>query len=227
VLFAHLDRIAPRAGEAGDRRVADVSWVPDPRDRVALVADLPGAESVRYGLALAERGYRPVPLFNANVGPSPVVDVETIALHLLRGADVLRAARLEPDAPPAFLLDADRMATPSAVAPGKFDNRWIVLPQDFPSATFLRARGIGEVWLLQAGRTEPREDLAHILLRWQRAGIRLFAGDVLSPGRPRELDVKPPSRFRRAWYRAIALLGLRRSNAGGFGGVVPVITSGG
>ena len=42
-------------------------------------------------------------------------------------------------APPAFLLDSDRMKAP-APDPGRFDNRWLVFPQDFPSAAFLRSR---------------------------------------------------------------------------------------
>jgi len=32
---------------------------------------------------------------------------------------------------------------------------------------------------------------------------------------------------RRAWYVAVALLGLRRANVGGFGGVIPQQTGGG
>ena len=33
--------------------------------------------------------------------------------------------------------------------------------------------------------------------------------------------------FRRAWYRALTLSGLRRNNAGGFGAVIPMPSSGG
>ena len=39
--------------------------------------------------------------------------------------------------------------------------------------------------------------------------------------------MSPPSWFRRAWYVAIALMGLRRSNVGGFGSMVPERTSSG
>src|SRR5580765_130756 len=63
VLFAHLDSALsyiPVAGAPGD-----VSWSPPPDERVAIVLDLPGAEGVIIGLALAVRGYRPVPLYNA------------------------------------------------------------------------------------------------------------------------------------------------------------------
>ncbi len=110
--------------------------------------------------------------------------------------------------------------------PGAFDNRWVVFPQDFPSATYLRARGITEVLLLHEGR-EAAEDLAHVLRRWQENGLRMQSAAPLERGRISDLVVKRPSGFRRAWYRVIAAAGLRRNNAGGFGGVIPMPSSGG
>jgi hypothetical protein len=51
--------------------------------------------------------------------------------------------------------------------------------------------------------------------------LKLRAID-LSTGRVEEpLTVPAPSRFRLAWYAAVALLGFRRSNVGGFGSTVP------
>lgn len=130
--------------------------------------------------------------------------------------------RLRADATPAFLLDADRMKDP-APPPGKFDNRWMVFPQDFPSAAFLRSRGIGRVLVVQEGE-KPREDLSHVLLRWQRGGIQLSIAAPDGAGE-RPLTVQPPSRFRRAWYRVLATMGLSRSNVGGFGAIIPVATA--
>lgn len=227
VLFANLDRIEPARSPSGDWRALELGWLPDPRGDAAIVVDLPGEESALTGLALARRGWRPVPLYNATVGPSAVIDLEPVARCLRTGLDVLREMNLTATAPPAFLLDANRMSPAAPPSPGKFDNRWIVFPQDFPSATYLRARGINEVLLLQLGDDAPREDLAHVLLRWQRAGIGIRLADAKTRARPRELLVRPPSLFRRAWYRTIALMGLRRNNAGGFGGVIPVPSSGG
>ena len=225
-LFAGLANVGARAG-AENWSVHDVSWTPEPRGKTAIVVDLPGAESVVVGLALARRGYRPVPVYNTSVGPSAVIDVEPLARFLDAGAEALREIRLPADAPPAFLLDADRMAPGKPLVPGRYDNRWIVFPQDFPSANYLLSQGIAEVLLLQTGQGEPREDLAHVLLRWQDAGIQLRAADVATGGQPRELRVSPPSLFRRAWYRAAALMGLRRNSAGGFGAVIPIPSSGG
>jgi hypothetical protein len=65
-----------------------------------------------------------------------------------------------------------------------------------------------------------------VLLRWQQAGIRII-GAAPTDTAPRDITLKPPSRFRRVWYRIITMAGLKRNNAGGFGAVIPVRTGGG
>ncbi len=182
------------------------------------IVDLPGAEAVRAGLALAERGFRPVPLFNGTNGPSPLIDIDPILRALGGGAGQIRRRSLPPDAPPAFLLDAQRQSgTPRA---GVYDNRWVVLPQDFPSGTLLASRGVRDVILVQRGGGSVPTDLAHVLRRWQDQNIRLHAVD-LDTGNKSDITVAKPSWFRLAWYAAIAVMGLRRSNVGGFGSTVP------
>jgi hypothetical protein len=202
-----------------------VEGLPDASGGVAVVVDLGGEESLLTGLKLATRGFRPVPLYNATSGPRPAVDVSLILRWLRPGAEFLTKAGLRPDAPPALLLDADRNRREPG--PGDYDNRWVVLPQDFPSAAFLQSRKIREVVLVQRGTTTPREDLAHVLRRWQDGGVRILALDLMRGGAPEPIDVPRPSAFRVTWYGLIALLGLRRSNVGGFGGMIPEQTSGG
>jgi hypothetical protein len=226
ILFTRLPPATP-LDPAETKPDVDVSWAPKARSGAAIVVDLRGATAVRVGLALARIGYRPVPLFNASDGPSAVIDVGPLARALVAGARAVRESGLEPAAPPAFLLDAERMRPRMHPGPGRFDNRWVVFPQDFPSATMLLSRGIHEVLLAQESDALPQEDLAHVLLRWRAAGIRLLAVDVGRNDRPRELVVRPPSLFRRAWYRAIRLMGLRRNDAGGFGAAIPVPSAGG
>ena len=200
-------------------------WLPQSSGRTVVVVDLPAVESVRTGIVLARRGYRPVPLFNTTHGPSPVIETAPLMLELGRGAGQLKTISLAAQAPAAFLLDANRMQPGVPPSPGKFDNRWVVFPQDFPSATFLRAHGVSEVLLIQTGAS-VQQDLAHVLLRWQQAGLRIFAA-APNDSSPRDITVSKPSWFRRAWYRAITAARLRRNNAGGFGAVIPVATSGG
>ena len=224
VLFTQLD--APAGTEPPALPAFDaVGALPEAGDGVAVVVELPGEESLLTGLKLATRGFRPVPLYNATWGPRPALDVSLIVRWLRAGAEFLTKAGLRPDAPPAFLLDADRNRRQPA--PGDYDNRWVVLPQDFPSATLLLSRRIREVVLIQRGGAAPREDLAHVLRRWQEGGVRIMTLDLERGGAPAVLDVPRPSTFRIAWYGLIALLGLRRSNVGGFGGMVPEQTSGG
>ena len=203
----------------------DLSWVEDARSRTAAIVELPGVEAVRAGLELARRGYRPVPLFNTSVGPSPLLDAGAIAAALVAGADELRDISMPPDAPPAFLLDSERTRPAVTPAPGRYDNRWIVFPQDFPSSNYLQAAGIGEVMLIQREPSAPADDLAHVLLRWQQGGIQIVATDPAARGRTRSLTISTPSRFRRAWYRLMAAAGLRRNDAGGFGAMIPLITA--
>lgn len=202
-----------------------------PDGRTAIVVDLPGEDSVKTGIALAQCGFRPVPLYNSASGPNHIfgnralVDVEPVKRLLFEAATVLSRQNLAPDAPPAFLLDSNRCGT-SVPVPGKFDNRSIVFPQDFPSANFLQSHGIQRVVLFQGTKNQPSSDLAHVLVRSQEAGIQILRRDSDSGSPIQPIKVMTPSRFRSIWYRALALIGLRRNSAGGFGSVVPQPSSG-
>jgi len=212
---------------------------PDPA--TAFVVDLPGASAVKAGLALVQCGIRPVPLFNGNRGPGQAVlpmpgvlplagtaeiDNGPIVAWLIAGAPVLQRCPVAPGVPPAFLIDSRRNPQVKP-APGRFDNRWIVFPQDFPSANFLKAQGIGRVVLIQDDPLQqPKEDLAHVLRRWQEAGIGLFVSTVEAISTPQPLTVQRPGRFKSLWYGALAVIGLRRNSAGGFGSIVPQPSSG-
>lgn len=195
----------------------------------AVVADLPGVEAVFAGLALAMRGWRPVPLFNATRGPSPAVEVEPIAFAMANGVERLRWLTISPDAPPAFLIDSLRFGSGVKPKAGAYDNRWVVLPQDFPSGALLASRGIKSVTVLQRGSALLlfANDLIHVLRRWQEQGIRIDVVEIDTQKTQTNVTVPAPTSFRRAWYVALALLGLRRSNVGGFGSIVPHNTGGG
>lgn len=193
----------------------------------AVVIDLPGAEAVHVGLILFERGFCPVPLFNATSGPSPVVDTTAVTRALVTGAERLKQRQIPPTAPPAFLLDSRRRGVGIALKAGLYDNRWVTLPQDFPSAALLASRGIRSATLIQRGSLTIQPDLAHVLRRWQDQGIAIRVVDVATGQTADNVTVPKPSGFRLAWYAAIALLGLRRSNVGGFGSSIPEQTSSG
>jgi hypothetical protein len=219
VLFAQMPSGSP-SDWSPPREEVNLSWLDTRNGETAVVVELPGETAIDVGLAFAEAGLRPVPLFNGCDGPSAVLDVKPLIRRLRDGADRLRRLSLPLDAPPAFLLDSRRMDV-KPPPPGQFDNRWLSFPQDFPSGNFLKSHGVKKIVLVDT-RPTPRDDLAHTLRRWQEAGLEMSVKDWASQAVPVPLDVPRPPRFRVAWQRLLAMIGLRRNSAGGFGAIVPV-----
>jgi hypothetical protein len=227
VLFAHLpiwitvpQPLAPEP----------LPHAPPAAAHTAILLDLPGPRAIPLALGLAQAGYQPVPLYNAVPGPTPgaeVVDVRPILDALAAAAPILRELTLAPDAPPVFLLDADRGYGAASPAAGRFDNRSVSLPTDFPSASFLQAHGIARVLLVREQEPLLPADLAHTLLRYQQAGLAISAMSLASALPPAPIRVRPPSWFRWSFQRFLATLGLRRHPLGGFGGTLPEPGSGG
>lgn len=208
----------------------NLPWAPSPDGGTAIVLDLPGAEGVWFGTALSRHGFRPVPLYNGVPGPIlgfSLVNVGGIIHALHSVADALAGLQLRPDAPPVFLLDADRLRGGAFAGPGKFDNRWWTFPQDFPSANFLLSHGIRSVLLVQNVSSTPQKDLAHVLLRWQETGLQILVCGVNDQTRPSPILIARPYNFRALWYRALVLAGLRRNSTGGFGAIIPEPSSSG
>jgi len=219
--------------DPGPDGIPDPQWVPARDPSTAFVIDLPGAEGVLWGIALARRTWRPVPLYNALQGGSvegasaALVDVSSIVRAMRHATPILAQLALDADRPPAFLLDAHRRYGSGTTAQlGRFDNRSISLPTDFPSASFLRSRGIERAVLVQQAGMEPQVDLAHTLLAWQEHGLPILAKTTGTEDPPEPIRVARPSRFRATWYRCLATVGLRRSPLGGFGGTIPVPSAG-
>jgi len=246
VLFAAMQ--VDKLGSATQVNNWDATWAPRVDEGVALVLDLPGPESVRAGLALAERGYRPVPLYNAIPAPVEVgmteqtgvsvVELSEIVAGLYHGTGALQRLDLPPDAPPAFLLDWNRRRVGTVPQPEQFDNRSVSFTTDFPSANFLIAHGILRAVLVHPNRNDstgmtswpavrvPQIDLAHTLRRWQDAGVvlELRFGDDLATATP--LNVPKPPWFGWFFQRALIAMGLSRSPMGGFGAWLPESAAG-
>lgn len=248
VLFAAYDAAAEAAAAEQAKRIAamvdpvgalglqakldaaqappqEASWAPDPASRTAVVVDLAGVDAVAMGIALARRGYRPVPVFNGNIGPSALIEMTSVRDAIASAAAELLNLGLVDEAAPAFLVDARRQGKGLSASPGRFDNRWLVFPQDFPSGNLLRSRGFQHAIVCQSG-TSIAEDLQHVLLRWQEAGVAIALCDVAGSGVAGITVAKPP-RFRSFLYRLLAIMGLRRNSAGGFGSSIPMPSSGG
>ncbi len=138
----------------------------------AVIVDLPGAESVKEGIALAKKGYRPIPLFNGTVeqqGARATVDNQSVGEALLWGASELEKIQIRDDAPPAFLLDSNRLHRFKMEIP-LFDNSWDIYPHDMPSAQYLKNHGIENIVLIS---NVISKDLRKILYTYQKKGIKI------------------------------------------------------
>ncbi|HMP76813.1 MAG TPA: hypothetical protein PKE12_11025 [Kiritimatiellia bacterium] len=220
VLFAHGPSTFPPGFDTEPWKNQTMPQLPDVSQRMALVMDLPGGESVDAGLVAARAGYRPVPLYNAVTGPSPLVDVSVIRHRLICDADNLRGFRIARDAPPCFLTDINRDGRRRSLRRG-FDNRWVLLPQDFPSARFLLSQDIRAICVVIPQDRALMSDLAHVLHGWQTGGLNIHLAVANRPEAARRVNVSRPSHFGRIWYRWLVLLGLRRHSGGGFGALIP------
>ena len=247
VLFANMNAqtLSPQEIAAPLPQVA-LPWLSGVTTRAAIVVDVPSSIGVAIALQLAEAGYQPVPLYNAAPGPAgqlpplapvsplipdPVrlpismVDMRHILDALWFGAERLARVRLPANCPPVFLLDSRRRTGEGNPAEGRFDNRSISFPTDFPSANFLQTHAIRQAVLVQAEGVQPQSDLAHTLLRWQEGGIAVSSVTIAAHA-PHPIRVITPSYFRWIWYRMLALVGLRRHELGGFGGMIPEASAG-
>jgi hypothetical protein len=224
VLFTALDTVTEWAPPISPLAAEQAAPLAAFRDKTALVLDLPAAAALELSLQLTQLQFRPVPVLNTTFGPDAVLPMQTPVELLRRGASLLEQTHLAPNAPPAFVLDSGRQPTTVPAAPGKYDNRWVVFPQDFPSAQFLRRQGIERVLLIQSHGGTPRDDLAHVLLRWQEDGLAILLLVVSQPP-ARPLKVNRPPRYRSFWYRLLTAMGLKRNSAGGFGSAIPTVTA--
>ena len=201
-----------------------LQWILDVNYDTIIIVDLPGKMGVEEGLSLAKIGYRPIPLYNGVCGPnreSMIVDVYDIICALNSAANELESLCLRSNAPPAFLLDSNRMNWIGNKA-GKFDNRWCIFPQDMPSASFLLKNGIRKVIV---HTQKIQDDLAHILLRYQEKNIEIYkCGDDKII---KKKTISKPFKFKSMIYRFSVISGLTRNAAGGFGGKIPEPFSGG
>lgn len=227
-LFSHLPRDIPFAAES---EPIDLSWVPEPDSRTAIVVDLPGAASVQMGIALAKLGYRPVPIFNAIPQPpsstgSGVVRLDEILAALMSGAETLRATSIAVDAPPAFLIDADREATHNPPIAGAFDNRSVVFTTDFPSAARLAGNRIERAILVRERAEGLGVDLQNALQPWQRHGIQLCAKWLSSTGGSFPLRLPRRRLWAGIWIRLRVYTRFRRNAAGEFGEFIPHAATG-
>ena len=156
---------------------------------VAIIIDLPGIDSIKEGLAVAQMGFRPIPIYNGTeeqLGAMPTVDNSSIKIGLLKGALELKKIKLDKDAPPAFLLDSNR-TNRYKMTEAVFDNSWDVYAQDMPSAEYFLSNKINKIIVI--GK-KLQKDLQKILYGFQRNGIKIFFSSEY--GELKEIKIKKP-----------------------------------
>ncbi|MDL2325309.1 hypothetical protein LJC61_09245 [Ruminococcaceae bacterium OttesenSCG-928-A16] len=171
--------------------VPPVMYIAGLQKDTAVFVDMPGYEAVNEGVALAKLGYRPIPLYNGTnqqPGAMPLVENHPTEAALQWGALQLQTMQIAADAPPAFLLDSNRLHR-YKMDVSVFDNSWDIYFQDMPSAEYFLSHGIDKV-LVRGEKIQ--EDLGRILHGFQKKGIEVWLTNGYNP--PQKVVVKKPRR---------------------------------
>ncbi len=144
----------------------------------AVFVDLPGPESLAWAAALARKGFQPVATFNNWPHQRGLLPLDQTLGALLYHAEeaALAKASLPPQAPPAFILEGNRLIPKNVnPSPATFDNRFFHAVTDFPFADALKARSIAKIYYVcnrgnAAGAEE--DDLNEYFVSLSKAGIK-------------------------------------------------------
>ena len=154
-----------------------------PADTMWIV-DLRGAASVAFGATLSQslRGkIAPVMTFNNWPAEREVIPTEQ-TLAALVSMSPRHLAPTDVVTTPVFLLDAFRLAhREDEPDPEAIDNRYILLPSDFPDPATLRAAGIRRIVYVveeRATASTEEDDLHELALDYQQAGIGISLVDL-------------------------------------------------
>ncbi len=221
VLFANIDSFAGSTG-TGAIEINEPKISLKEINDAAIIVDLPGTRSITDGLSYVKAGFRPIPLYNCVSGSGRVmVEVGDLTRGLKLGAQYITTHKdlLKDSSPPVFLLDSNRMSTRSKGSE-YFDNRYSIFAQDMPSANYLKQNNINKIILISE---HIMEDLSHILLRYQEAGIQILLAD--SSGELKDTKITKPGMFKSLYYRFQIIFGLSRNPIGGFGHLIKVDTA--
>ena len=172
-----------------DFEIPKINYIKDVTKDTAIIIDLPGNNSIKEGLAVAKLGFRPIPIYNGTdeqEGAIATVDNKDIKIGLVKGALELKKMQFDNDAPPAFLLDSNRMNR-YKMNPSVFDNSWDIYAQDMPSAEYFLKNGISKIVV----RSESiQKDLKKILYSFQKKGINIFLANGYE--NPKKIILKKP-----------------------------------
>ena len=159
-----------------------VMLIKEYKSDTVIFVDLPGRESVEFGIALGYLGYRPIPIFNGvneQQGSQATTDTYLIESSLINGAEKLKDIELKNDSNPAFLLDSfrtNRYREKESI----FDNSWDLYGQDIPSFEYFKKSGIKKIIVVGS---KIQHDLRKIFFKFQDAGIEFYLTNGYLPAK--------------------------------------------
>lgn len=172
VPFVEMDRYK-KGYSFTNTNIPPAHFIETVEEDTAIIVDLPGAESVLKGLALAKLGFRPIPIYNGTIeqdGARATVDNQSAGVALRWGTSFLAQMDIPKDAPPVFLTDRNRLQR-FKMLESLFDNSWDVYPQDLPSAEYLQQNGIRKIIVVG---DSIAKDLKKILYPYQKKGLVIY-----------------------------------------------------
>jgi len=112
----------------------------------------------------------------ANVSSRSIVvlDMNSLVREICIGTELLQKLSFASDAPPVFILDALRLRGTNPILDDMFDNRWMVFPQDFPSARFFAEKKIKLVTLVQVEKAQPLRIFPTCFCDGKRRALRFW-----------------------------------------------------
>ena len=169
--------------------IPKLNYIEDFSKDTAIIVDLSDYESITEGIALSKIGFRLVPIYNGTdeqQGAMSTVDNHAVESGLIWGASELEKIKISDEAPPAFLLDSNRMNR-FKMNDSVFDNSWDIYAQDLPTAEYFIKNGINKIIV----RGEIiQKDLNKILYNFQKAGIKILFTDGYE--KPKMVKIKIP-----------------------------------
>ncbi|MBQ8659537.1 MAG: hypothetical protein IJ475_01700 [Bacilli bacterium] len=190
VPFVDID-VPKEIHEFIDYDIPVISYVSELNTNLAIFVDISGVDSIKEGIALANIGYRPIPIFNGTnepVGAMATTNNQIIEPLLVWGASELVNMDIDETAPPVFLLDTNRLNR-YKFDRSVFDNSWDIYPQDIPSAEYFKKCNIDTI--LVRGNALQR-DLSEVLYKYQLSGIKILFTDGFSG--IKEVKIKKPKK---------------------------------
>lgn len=165
------------------------SAIKDFTKNTAIIIDLPGNNSIKEGIAITKLGFRPIPIYNGTdeqEGAMATVNNKVIKIGLVKGALELTKIQMDKNAPPAFLLDSNRMNR-YKMNESVFDNSWDIYAQDIPSAEYFLKNDINKIIII--GKI-IHKDLKIILYPFQQKGISIYLTNGYE--QPQKIILKKP-----------------------------------